>query len=71
MAHNSEHINYSNQKMHSYDKMIKMIVNLGSNKCKNNNNPTCQLSHINNFLLLSIVGTPEKDSPNVDFGNQT
>ena len=43
MGQSSEHINSSNQKIHSYDQMIKMIVNLGNNKCKNNNNYTWQL----------------------------
>ena len=51
--------------------MRKIIVNLGSKKCENNNNSTCQLIRIQNALLESIVNTPEKDLPNVDFGNQT
>ena len=32
MDHISEHINSLNQKFHSYDQMIKFILNLGSNK---------------------------------------
>ena len=41
--------------------MRKMIVNLGSNKYEDNNNSTCQLNHLQNLLLMSIVDTPEKD----------
>ena len=37
MAHISEHINSSNHKIHSYDQMRKMIVNLVFNKCEDNN----------------------------------
>ena len=54
----SEHINYSNQKIHSYDQMRKMIVNLGSKKYENRNDPTCQLYHLQNLSLLSIVNNP-------------
>ena len=32
LSHISEHINYSNNKIHSYDQIIKIIVNLGINK---------------------------------------
>ena len=60
MAQISEHINSSNHNIFSYDQMIKMIVNLGSKKCKNNNTFTCQLTRI------IIVETPEKDLSNVD-----
>ena len=38
MAQISEHINYSNQKIHCYDQMIKIIGDLGSTRVKNNNN---------------------------------
>ena len=62
----SEHINYSNQKIHSYDQMRKMIVNLGTKKCENNNKSTCQLSHLHNLLLMSIVDTPENDISKID-----
>ena len=34
MAQIRQHINLSNHKIHSYDQMSKMIVNLGSKKCK-------------------------------------
>ena len=46
--------------------MSKMVVNLGSKKCENNNNYTCQLSHLQNYLLMSIVDTPEKYVSNID-----
>ena len=46
--------------------MSKMIVNLGIKKCKNNNNSTCQLNHLQNYLLSIIIDTPEKDVSNID-----
>ena len=61
MAQISEHANYSNHKIHYYDQMIKMIVNLGIKNCEDNNNCTFQLNHTHNSLLMSIVDTPEKD----------
>ena len=60
----SEHINSSNQKIHSYDQMRKNIVNLGSNTCEENNNSTLQLNHLQNSLLMNIVDTPENDVSN-------
>ena len=66
MVHINEHINSSNHNIHSYDQMIKMIINSGSNKCENNNKSTCQLSCLKNFLLMIIVYTPEKALSNVD-----
>ena len=66
MAQISEHINSSNQKNHSYDQMGKMIVNLSNNKCEKNNKSTGHLNHIQKYLLMSIVDTPEKDVSNVD-----
>ena len=62
----SEHINSSNNKIHSYDQMSKIVVNLVSKKCENNNNSTCQLIRIQKFLLMSTFDTPAKDVPNVD-----
>ena len=67
----SEHINYSNEKNHSYDQMRKIIVNLGSKKCENNNNSTCQLSCLQNFLLVNIVDTLEIFVLNVDHESDT
>ena len=64
MSHISEYINSSNQKIHSYDQMVKMIVNLVSKKIEKNS--TCQLIHLKNLLLMSIVDTSEKYLPNVD-----
>ena len=40
--------------------MSKVIFNLGSNKCEDNNNSTCQINHLHNSLLMRIVDTPEK-----------
>ena len=61
MAKRIDNINSSNQKNHSYDKMGKMLVNLGNKNCQNNKNSTGHLSHIQKSLLISIVDTPEKD----------
>ena len=66
MAWISEHINSSNCKIYSHDQMSKMIVNLGSKKCENNNNSTCRLGSLHNSLLISISDTPENDLSNVD-----
>ena len=71
MAQISEHINYSNHKIHWYDQMSKMIVNLGNNKCEDNTNSAYQLISLRKLLLMSIVDTPKKGLANVDFGNQT
>ena len=62
----SEHTNSSNHKIHSYDHMGKMIVNLSYNKYEYNNNSTGHLNHIQKPLLMSIVDNPEKDVSNVD-----
>ena len=66
MAHISERVNSSNHKMHSYDQMSKIIINLGSKKLENNNNSTCQIIRLHNLLLISIVDTPETYLQNVD-----
>ena len=62
----SKHINSSNNKIHSYDQMSKMIVNLGNKKFENNNNSTFKLRSLKHSLLMIIVNTPEKYVPNVD-----
>ena len=67
MVQFSEHINDSNHKINSYDQITKAIVNLVSNKCQNKNNPTCQLSCLQNSLLMRIFDTPQKYLPNVDW----
>ena len=61
----SEHINSSNIKIHSHDQTSKIIVNLCSNKCEDNNNSTCQLNHLHNLLMMSTFNTPEKYVSNV------
>ena len=61
MAQINKHINSSNCKIYSYDQKNKMIVNLGSNKCENNNNYTFPLSRLHNVLLMIIFVTYEKD----------
>ena len=70
MDHISEHINYSNHKIHSYDQMSKAIVNLDSKKWENNNNPTHKLNNIKSLLLMIIVDTPESMYQML-IGNQT
>ena len=62
----SERINHSNHKIHSHDQMRRIIVNLVSKKCEDNNNYTRQLNHVKNLLLMSIVNNPENDVSNVD-----
>ena len=62
----SEHINSSNQKIHSYQQMGTMIFNLSNKKFKRNNNSTGHLNNIQKSLLMSIVDTPKKDVSNVD-----
>ena len=49
-----------------HDQMRKLIFNLGSKKCENNNNSTCQLNPLQNSLLISIIDTPENGVSNVD-----
>ena len=66
MAQISEDINSSNRKIHSYDQTRNIIVNLISKKFADRNNPTCQLNHLQNSLLMSIVDTPGKDISKVD-----
>ena len=66
MDQGSEKVSSSKFRIHSYDQMRKLIVNLGSNKFKDNNNSTCQLNHFQHLLLMSIVNTPEKDLSNFD-----
>ena len=48
MAHISEHISYSNIKVHSYDEMRKMVVNLGIKNCKINGTISCQITSLQN-----------------------
>ena len=59
MYHISENFNYSNQKIHSNDQIIKIIVYLGSNKCEYNKKSTWKLNQPQNSLLTSIVDNPE------------
>ena len=62
----SEHINSSKHKIQYFEKMIKITINLGSKKGKNNKNSLPQLTRLQNYLLMSVVDTPEKDLSNVD-----
>ena len=48
MAQVSEHINSANNKINSYDQMIKMIVYLGNKKGDNKDNYYPQLYNLNN-----------------------
>ena len=59
MAHVRERSNYSNQRIHSYEKMSKMIVNLGSMKGKNNDKSSYKLTCLQNILLMNIINTSE------------
>ena len=62
----SEHINSSNQKIHSYVQIRKMVVNLVSKKLENNETFLCQLTRLQEALLMSITNTPENGLSNVD-----
>ena len=62
----SKHINSSSHKIHSYDQISKMVVNLGSKKCKNNSTRTCLLTHLHHSLLMIIIDTPETFLSNID-----
>ena len=62
----SKHINYPDQKIHSYDQTIKIIVNSDSKKVENNDNYSTQLTRLYNSSLTSIVETTEKNLWNVD-----
>ena len=66
MSQISEHINSTNNKIHSCDQMSKIIVNLGSKKGDNNDNSSTQLSCPNNSLLMRIVYTSTKDLTNIE-----
>ena len=66
MAQISEHINLSNRKINSYYQTRKMIVNLGSNKGKKNNNSSLQLTRLKTSLITSIVDIHENNLSNVD-----
>ena len=61
MTQISEHITYSNNNIHSYDQMSKMIVKLCSKKSKNNDKYSPQLNRLHNSIPMSIVDTPEKE----------
>ena len=62
----SEHVNSSNNNIHSYYQMQKVIVKLSNNKCKNNNKFTDHFNQTQKLLLMIIVDSPEKDLSNVD-----
>ena len=57
----SQHINYSNQKIQSYDKMSKIILNLGSNQGDKNDDSSTKITHLQNKLLMIIFDTPGND----------
>ena len=70
MAHISEHSNSSNHKIHSHDQTSNMIFNLGHKKREHDNKYTCQINHLQNSLLMSIVDTLKIIYP-ILRGNQT
>ena len=57
MAQISEHINISSKKIPSYDKITRIIVNLGSKTVKNNDNSSIQHTHIKKPLLMRTIET--------------
>ena len=56
----SQHNNYTNHQIHSYDQMSKMIVTLESKKAGNNDNSSNKLGCLQNSLIMRISDTPEK-----------
>ena len=61
MYHISQTINTTNQKIHSHDQMIKMIVNLGSKKDDKNDDSSPKIINLHNTLLMCIVDATEND----------
>ena len=61
----SQHINYTNHYIHSYDQISKRVVNLGSNKGDNNDRCDPQFSCLYSSLLMRPVETYEYDFPYV------
>ena len=57
----SQQIIFTNNKIQSYDRMFKIIVNLGIKKGDNNDNYYSKISCKFNSLLMCIVDTPEKN----------
>ena len=55
MDQTSKHINTTNGKIHSYDQMINMIVNLGSNKFNKYYESYTKLTDLQNSLLMRIL----------------
>ena len=70
MGHIIKHINSSNKKTHSYAQMRKILFNLGSNKQKKMT-PTHDNSPYTEWVIMSIVDTPEKDLSNIDQKSDT
>ena len=60
MNHISQRTDFTNHKIFSYDKMIKIIVNLGSKKDDNNNNTFTQRCQLHNLLLTRVVDNTKK-----------
>ena len=61
MAQISEQINYPNKKIHSYNQMRKMIIDIGSKKGENNDTYSPQITRLQNSLLMIIADTPAID----------
>ena len=67
----SENINYTNHKIHSYDQMRIMVVNLGGKKVDDYKKSSTKLSCPQNSLLMIIVDTTEKGLYNVEGKSDT
>ena len=66
MAQISQHNNYTNHQIHDYDKMRKMIVNLGSKRVDNNDNSSTKIYCVQNSLIMRIFDTPEKGLSHIE-----
>ena len=56
----SQHINIMSHKFHSYDQMIKMVVDLGRKKGDKNGDYYSKLMYLHNYLLMKNIDNPEK-----------
>ena len=61
MDHMSQHISYTINNIPSYDHMSKMIVNLVSSKGDRNDESSQKFTDLQNYLIMIIVDTSEKD----------
>ena len=57
----SQRLNPKNHRICSYDHTRENILHLSGNKGGRNDDSSPKLTHLHNYLLISIFDTPEKD----------